>query len=343
MQISPSALPSRDVARYVLITIAITAVAALLWLVADMLVLAFGGIVFAVVLRAIAGPVGRVTGWSDRWAVTFTVLLLAALFGALAWLFGDHLVGQVQNFREQLPAAIEKVRGWIEKFQGGKLFLGSLQSGASESKWMGDVAKIAGMTVGMLANALLIIFVGIYLALDPGLYLKGILKLVPTEQRPKVRDALLATGIGLHKWLVGQFVVMIFVGVTTGLGLWAIGVPSALMLGVLAGLLEFVPLIGPILSAIPGLLLASLEGPSTMFYALLVYVAMQQLEGIIATPIAQRWSVKLPPALTLISLFGVGLVFGTLGVIFATPMTVALMILVEKLYIKRVADRPAEA
>jgi predicted PurR-regulated permease PerM len=328
-----------DVARICLIATAILALAAVVWIAADVIVLAFGGIVVAAVLRSLAAPIGRALRLPDKWAVIVAVVALLVAVGLLTWFFGDRMAEQVHGLKTQLPQALAKVQEWLGKWKTGRMFLDSLEQAPDGAKILSGATKLAGITVGLLGNALLIVFVGIYFALAPDLYVRGVVALCPAKRRPLVREALVAAGEALRKWLIGQLAVMVVVGTLTGLGLWAIGVESAFVLGVLAGLLEFVPLIGPIVSAIPGALLAALNGPNVMLYALGIYIAVQQLEGILATPIAQRWSVKLPPALTLLSLVAVGLVFGTLGLLFATPMAVAAMVLVQKLYVDRLKER----
>lgn len=135
---------------------------------------------------------------------------------------------------------------------------------------------------------------------------------------------------------------MLAVGLLTGLGLWLLGVPLALGLALVMGLAEFVPLFGPIMAAVPGILMAFTEGPTLALYALLLYVAIQQVEGNLITPLIQRWAVALPPALGLLSIVAFGLLFCTLGIFFATPITVVILVLVKHLYVHDVLenDRP---
>jgi predicted PurR-regulated permease PerM len=148
-----------------------------------------------------------------------------------------------------------------------------------------------------------------------------------------VGEALDAAAIALRKWLVGQLGAMLMVGVITALGLWAVGVPLAIPLGILSGILDFVPVIGPFAAAIPGILIAFAQGPQVAMYAALVYITVQFIEGHLVLPLAQKWAVSLPPALGLLSIVAFGLVFGLMGVLFAIPLTVVIVVLVQKLYI----------
>jgi len=129
------------------------------------------------------------------------------------------------------------------------------------------------------------------------------------------------------------------VGTMTGVGLALIGVPLSLSLGLVAGLLEFIPVVGPILAAVPGVLLAFSAGPQSAAYAVLLYISVQQIESNILTPLVQRWAVELPPVVALLSIVAAGLVFGVMGVIFATPMAVVVMALVRHLYVEDTLEK----
>jgi predicted PurR-regulated permease PerM len=177
------------------------------------------------------------------------------------------------------------------------------------------------------------LFTGIYLAASPRLYVKGFVRLFPVRQQEKLHDALIGSGEALRKWLVGQSVSMVSVGVLTSLGLWAVGAPLPLAVGIMAGLLEFIPVIGPVLAFIPGVLVALTEGPQVALSAALVLLVVQQLEGSVIMPFAQRWAVELPPAYGLMAVVAFGLMFGFLGIMFGSPLAVVLMYLVQRLYL----------
>lgn len=323
-----------SVTRYILIAVALAAVAALLWRVADALVIGFGGVVMATMLRAMVVPLARVTGWSQRVSLVTVVLGLIVVFGLLFWLFGRQAAQQFAQMREQLPAAAEKFQAWVAESQLGRVAIDGLKQMTKDGGSLSGAGSAFGAAVGGIGNLLLILFAGIYLAADPPMYRNGALRLLPPVRRPQVGRALDDAGADLHRWLVAQIIVMVAVGVMTGSGLALLGVPLSLSLGLLAGLLEFVPVVGPIVATIPGVLLAFTEGPQTALYALLLYIAVQQIESNILTPLIQRWAVELPPVVALLSIVACGLLFGVLGVIFATPMAVVAMALVKHLYVE---------
>jgi predicted PurR-regulated permease PerM len=144
----------------------------------------------------------------------------------------------------------------------------------------------------------------------------------------------------LRLWLRGQLIAMVVVGLLTGIGLWLLGLRSALVLGLLAGLLEFVPFLGPFLAAVPAILLALAVSPDLALWVLLLYVGVQQIEGYVLTPMVQQYAVELPGVILLFSLIGFGILFGMLGVILAAPLTVVCYVLVKRLYVIEALHTP---
>lgn len=201
--------------------------------------------------------------------------------------------------------------------------------GSSLSAFAGTVLSIGSG----IADVLVVIVAGIFLATQPGFYLTGAVKLIPPGKRSLALEAVSESENALRLWLRGQLIAMVVVGLLTGIGLWALGMPSAFVLGLLAGALEFIPFVGPILSMIPAGLLALAVGPNHAFWVLLLYFAVQQFEGYILTPLVQQYSVDLPGVILLFALIAFGILFGTLGVILAAPLTVVSYVLVKRLYV----------
>ena len=133
-----------------------------------------------------------------------------------------------------------------------------------------------------------------------------------------------------------QLVAMATVGALTGMGLWLIGVPQALALGIVAGLLDFIPNVGPILASVPGILAAASAGTTQALYALALYIAIQTAENNLITPIVQRRAVDLPPALTMVALLVMGLLGGVLGLLLAVPLAAVLTVAVRMAYVEDV-------
>ncbi len=188
----------------------------------------------------------------------------------------------------------------------------------------------------VLATALVVLFLAIYLTANPGIHIRGIVLLFPEDQRSDVQDALHVTGRALWLWLRAQFASMVIVGVLTWLGLQILGIPLATLLGLLTGLLEFVPLVGPVVSAVPAILMGFVKGPTYALYVALLYMGIQAVESNLITPLVQERGVSLPPSLTLLAAVIFGILFGFLGIIVATPLMVVVFVLVKLLYVERV-------
>lgn len=339
-------MPRKDpaVISYILIAVAVVAFVAITWQVADVLIIAFGGLVMATVLRAAAEPLARRTGWSERWSLAAVVVALVVVLGLLGWLFGAQAANQFAELRERLPVAAEKLRAWLEGSRAGKAVVESIKDALGGEKAASGLGAAAGAALGGVGNLLLVVFVGIYFAASPRFYRNGFLRLFPVARRSQIGEAVDESGVALRKWLLAQLIVMLAVGVMTGVSMAVIGVPLSLSLGLLAGLLDFVPVIGPVVAAVPGLLLAFAKDPQVGLYALIAYIVVQQIESNVITPLTQRWAVHLPPVIALLSIVAGGLLFGVLGVIFATPLAVVLMVLVRKLYVEDTLEhgsRPA--
>lgn len=324
-----------------MVALAIGATALLAWALADVLLLAFAGVVFAAVLRALSAPLSRYAHIPGRWSVLIVVVALLALMVGASWLFGSQVSVQMSELTRRVPEAVLKLRDWISAQPMGGAVMDAMQqarNGGDEA--LKGITRFASGTIGALANALLIVFVALYLAFEPRLYIEGALRLVPLSGRDNARQALFAAGRALRKWLLGQGIAMLGVGIATGIGLAMIDIPLALALGIVAGIAEFVPIVGPIIAAIPGILIGFSVSPQAALYAAIVYLVVQQLEGNLITPLAQRWAVALPPAVSLLSVVAFGLLFGVMGVLFATPLAVVTMVLLRELYVKDVLESP---
>jgi predicted PurR-regulated permease PerM len=162
-----------------------------------------------------------------------------------------------------------------------------------------------------------------------------LIKLTPPAAQASLADTIDACGEALRRWLLGQLLSMAVAAVLTTLGLWLLGLPAYLALGLLAGLAEFVPVVGSILAAVPALLLALTQGGVELaVWTLLLYLGVQQIQGNLVAPLVTRRMVSLPPALTLFAILTFGLVFGPLGVLFAAPLAVVAFVAVKRLWVR---------
>jgi predicted PurR-regulated permease PerM len=340
-------LPLRTFAARVLVVLALGALALLAWKLSELLLIIFGAVVAAVLLHGLTMLLRRWLPVPEWAALGIVILVLVLLLAAVVALFGAEVAGQIDAFRATLPAAWNKFQAWLQTSPLApqlEQIPDQLRQGASSlATHAGTILLSAG---GGITDAVLMVVGGIYLAAQPQLYRRGLLRLLPLDRRAVADHALTASGQALRAWLGGQLLAMAVVGLLTGLGLWLLGVPVALGIGLLTALLDFVPIVGPILAAIPAILLAFTVSPETALGALILFVVLQQLEGHVLQPLIQARAVDLPPALLLFSLFGIGVLFGPLGVVLAAPMTVVLYVLVKQLYVRHAlgdADQTPEA
>ena len=304
------------------------------WRLRQIVLLTFGAIVFAAIIRAIARPLIKRFPRREKFAVFGAVVVLFAALGGLFWLFGHQISAQMRGLGERLPEAITTDKTWLQQYAPGRWMLEQLQGSPTEGGGFEGLKQAAVVTLDSMGHALLMLVAAIYFAVTPRLYVDGTVRLFPPARREKVRDALIASGDSLQSWLLGQLVSMCTIGCLTMIGLAIVGCPVPVALGLLAGLLTFVPVVGFILSFIPTVLIAFSESPEVALAACIVFLVVQQLEEQVVLPLAQKWATALPPALGLLALAAAGALFGVPGLIFGCPLTVVIMCLVKKLYIE---------
>jgi predicted PurR-regulated permease PerM len=323
----------------------VTATVLLIWMmmyVVDVLLLLFAAVLLAIFLRGLSELMRRYTKLSEGLSVLLVSLLLLALIVIAVWLLEPSVEAQIRVLRNDLPKSVENARQYISQFGWGRSIIAQLPT-ADEVMAKIDAATVLtrvggyfSSTVGAVTNFFLVILLAIYLAVEPQTYINGFAKLFPKEKRPRVCEVFNAIGETLQMWLIGKVGSMMFIGVLTWIGLSIIGVPLALTLGLIAGLLSFIPNFGPILSALPAVLLAFINSPVSALYVIGLYVGVQLIESNVVTPIIERETVELPPALTIVSQLALAILIGGLGLVLASPILALIMVLVQTVYIEDV-------
>ena len=211
---------------------------------------------------------------------------------------------------------------------------------------MGGVTKFlfpfVSSTLAAFGGLLLITFLAVYIGAEPTLYRAGLMHLFPHKARKRADEVLAAMAVSLRKWLVTQLIAMAVIGAVSTVALLVLKVKAAVALGMLAGLFEFIPTIGPILSAVPAVAMGFLDSPEKALTVALVYVAIQFLENHILIPLLMRGGVDIPPALTVVTQALMALVFGFIGLMVAVPLLAAVMVPVKMLYVEGVVGDPVE-
>jgi predicted PurR-regulated permease PerM len=332
--------PSRA-AAYAAIAALVAALALLAWHALTYVLLAFVGVLLALLLRAPADWLVARTRLPGGLALALVGALLLGLLGGAGYFFGHAVAEQTAQLGTRLPEVVDSIIEGLNSREWGAWLLSLLGGGEmpSGAQLMAGALGFAGSALEALTHLAIAVFLGIFLAAQPRLYVDGAVRLVPVRARERAREVLQAVGDVLQRWLVGQSILMVCIGVLTGLGLWAIGAPLALPLALLAGLLNFIPYVGPILAAVPAVLVGFSEGPQMALYIVLLFIVLQSAEGYVLEPVIQERAVFVPPALILFSQAVLGLVAGPLGIIVATPLAAALVVAVRMLYVEGVLER----
>ena len=197
-------------------------------------------------------------------------------------------------------------------------------------------------TVEVIGALVLITFIAIYLSIDPGLYRRGLLHLVPHAARRRADEVMHAITATLRRWLLAQLAAMVMMGLVVSVSLMMLGVEAAISLGVIAGLLEFIPTIGPILAALPATAMGFLVSPEKALEVLVVFTILQQAEGNLLIPLLMKKGVELPPLITLLGQAVMAVVFGFLGLVTAVPLVACVAVAVKMLYVEDVVGDAVE-
>jgi len=316
----------------------------------DVLLLIFGAILLAIFLHGLADVLGRVLKIGEGWRVIIVTLLLVAILAGAITLLAPSISEQVAHLRVELPKSAQKAADYISQFGWGRTLIGQMPSvddvmaGINTSTLVTGVGGVFSSTLGAVGNFFITLLLAIYFATEPRFYANGFTKLFPVARRQRVTEVIYGVGSTLSWWLVGKAASMLFIGVLTWIGLSIIGVPLALTLGLIAGLLSFIPNFGPIISALPALLLAFIDSPITAVYVLGLFVGVQIIESNIVTPLIERETVELPPGLTIIFQLALAVLVGGLGLVLATPLLAVIMVVVQMVYIQDIlGDRDTEA
>jgi predicted PurR-regulated permease PerM len=321
------------------IALAVVVLLVLIWYGLDVVLLAFLGVLLAILLRAPADWLTRKTGIGTGWTLALVCVVLLAAFSAGGFLFGREVVEQSAGLSQRIPEILQKTETRLKDSEIGRSLLQLAQyAGAAggESQFLGRGLGLLGSTFGALANVAIVIFFAVFLAAQPKIYVDGLVHLVAVPKRRRVRAVLHDIGDVLRRWVVAQSLLALVIAVLAGAGLLLIGAPFAVPLALLAGLMEFVPYIGPLLAAVPAVLVGFAEGPQMALWIAGLYAAVQMVESYILSPLVQHKAVYLAPALILFAQVLLGVVAGGLGVAVATPLAAAVMVAVNKLYVEDV-------
>jgi len=344
--------PDKGFMRQVLIAVAVVFAsllgAAAIYFTFDIFLLVFAAALLAIFLRGLAEVLGKWIRIGEGWLlVIVTVLLIVLVAGSVAML-APSVAEQAQILRTEVPRSAERAGEYLSQYGWGRTLLAQMphtedvMAKIDAESLVTSVGGFFSTTLGALGNFLVTILLAVYLAAEPRFYASGLRRFFPIERRQRAGEVLDAIYETLRWWLIGKAGSMIFIGLVTWIGLSVLDVPLALTLGLIAGLLSFIPNFGPILSAVPALLLAFIDSPMSAVYVLALYIGVQLIESNVVTPIIERETVELAPALTIVFQLALAAVIGGLGLVLATPLLAVMVVIVKMVYFEDILGDKAE-
>lgn len=338
--------PVRGYTRRMLIAVTVVCLTlltlALIYFTFDILLLIFAAALLAIFLRGLADILRRWVPLGDGWLVLIVAVLLVLIIAGAVTLLAPSVAEQVRSLRVEIPRSAQQAGEFLSRYTWGQTLLAQLPSiddvmaKIDAASILTRVGGFFSSTLGAVGNVFVTILLAIYMASEPRFYSEGLRKFFPINARPRAAEVIEAIYQTLRWWLIGKAASMIFIGLLTWIGLSILGVPLALTLGLIAGLLSFIPNFGPIISAIPALLLAFIDSPISAVYVLGLYGGVQLIESNVVTPIIERETVELAPALTIVFQLGLGALIGGLGLVLATPLLAVIVVVVKMVYFEDV-------
>ena len=320
----------------------------ILWQIRQVLLLVFAAVVLATALNRLARRFQRL-GVPRSVGVLLSIVILLTIIVGFFWLIVPIFTTQFQELTELFPRGLARSDDWIEQIRTRvppqlNQYLPDIDSLAQQLQplaqqlFQRSVAFFSS-SFGFVVNFLLVLIVTLMLLAQPQPYRKGFIRLFPSFYRRRVDEILDLCEVALRGWLVGILFNMSVIAILSGIGLAVLGIPLALAQAALAGILTFIPNIGPALSVVPPMAIALLDAPWKALAVLALYIGIQQVETNLLTPYVMAQQVSLLPAVTLLSQVFFATFFGFLGLLLALPLTVVVQVWLQEVVIKDVLDQ----
>jgi len=294
-------------------------------------------VLIGILFHSLAKFISEHTPIPKAGAVVVILLVLVAVIAIFFMLVGPIVIRESSQLVDRLPDSIEEIRSQIQQYSWGQTMLDNIGQVPTNIGGTDIFSRLTGVfsnLFGTLTNFVLIFVAGIYMAIDPDLYKDNFARLFPERYRDRTHEILTALYETLQRWIIARALSMLSIGILTFIGLNLIGMPFALTLSVIAGVLAVIPNIGPLISAVPAVLIGFTESPTVAALAVVVYIAVQQIESYLITPSIEQETVSLPPAVVMLSQILFGLLFGWVGLFIAAPVVALSIVLVRMVYIE---------
>lgn len=296
----------------------------------------FAAVLLAILLRSTSDRVSAATGMSGSTSLAVTVISILISFGLIAWLLESRIEMQWSDFNQQLTRGMRqaeeylKSQSWEHEF---RVDVPKFRDVFFSSGAFGNIPGVLSNSIGLVIDVIVVLFLSLYLAMNPSIYREGILHLLPQNARHRAAEIFDALGHTLLWWFIGRLLSMSVVGVMTGIGLWLVGNPLPFTLGLLTGLMNFVPNFGPAVATVLTGLVGLSASPIVALLSVCAQFIIGGFDGFVTTPLIQQRTVSLPAGIILGSQVIGGILFGALGVMLATPLAATVLVLTRKLYV----------
>ena len=309
----------------------------LLWLIKvtfNVFLLILAGALIALYFRGLSGLIHRKTKMNNKLSLIIAILGSLLLVVSFFWFAGNKIQQQVAELTKTLPQTIDHFKTQLNNSALGQQVMDRFSS-QNMSKASTVVQTFFKSTFGVLGDMYVVLFLGIFFTASPKTYVDGFIKLMPAKAKEETEDVINKVGNTLTKWLKGQLFAMLIVAVLTAIGLTILGMPMAIALALIAGVLNFIPNFGPLIAMIPAVLVGLMQGVNTALMVAGLYIFIQIIESNLITPQIQKKMINMPPALIIIAQLFMGVLTGGLGLILATPFTALLMVVIQETWIKK--------
>lgn len=303
----------------------------LTWYLFDVVLIAVAALLISELLWLSAEPLTRWLRLPERLALLLGGLAILAIVVAVSYLFGSRMVAQLEDVVQRAQSGQSSILDMIRASPVGSMILS--HSGSSVDL-LSLVPRVFTISLSVASAIVAAIVAGAFFAVQPDLYVAGLIQLFPPRLHEQVRETAAHVGTALRLWLLGQLFEMLLIGLLTTLVAWLIGLPSYLALGLIAGLAEFIPYLGPIIAAVPAILVAATQSPHAIIWVIVAYTLIHQAEGQLIMPFIQRYMLFIPPAVILLGIVAIGALFGPMAIPLASPIAVVLFVLTKKLWIR---------
>lgn len=320
----------RDAIKRAAVWLSMAAALWIAWQLAQPILLIIAGIVFAALLDGGTRLLGRVLPIGRAWRLLIVGLAaLSAIVGTGYWM-GVEIVQQAGELRETVTAQVQRLMSWLS---ANGVMPSNAQLSDLGTQVLGSLGRLTaavGSVLGALTSLVLVIVIGVFIAIEPRLYERGLAWMLPAASRGEFYETADRMGFVMRRLLAGRMVGMAVEGIGTGIGLWIGGVPMAALLGIITGLLTFIPNIGAFISGVLIVLVGFSAGWDTGMWAIGVYLIVQTVDGYIIVPMVAKRSVDLAPALVLAAQLLFGALFGIIGLMLADPIVAMVKVALER-------------